>query len=90
MTATVRALLISFVASLLAIPSLAQDSARAPLRLLVGFAPGGSSDLAARIIGDKLKEVLGTSVIVDNKAGAGGRIAAEALKNSRPTATRSC
>ena len=84
MAAMVWALFLSFVASLLAMPAIAQDGARTPLRLLVGFAPGGSSDLAARIIADKLKDVLGTSVIVDNKAGAGGRIAAEALKNSPP------
>ena len=64
--------------------ALAQDGPKGPVRLMVGFAPGGSSDLAARIIADKLKDVLGAPVVVDNKAGAGGRIAAEALKNAPP------
>jgi tripartite-type tricarboxylate transporter receptor subunit TctC len=62
----------------------AQDGSKSPVRIIVGFAPGGSSDLAARIIADKLKDVLGVPVVVDNKAGAGGRIAAEALKNAAP------
>jgi tripartite-type tricarboxylate transporter receptor subunit TctC len=84
MTATMRAFLVFASALLLALPVQAQDSPKGPVRLLVGFAPGGSSDLAARIIADKLKDALGVSVIVDNKAGAGGRIAAEALKNSPP------
>ena len=71
---------------LLAVPGVthAQDAFKGPVRIIVGFAPGGSSDLAARIIADKLKDALGTAVIVDNKAGAGGRIAAEALKNAAP------
>ena len=62
----------------------AQEAPKGPLRLMVGFAPGGSSDLAARIIADKLKDVLQVPVVVDNRAGAGGRIAAEALKNAPP------
>jgi tripartite-type tricarboxylate transporter receptor subunit TctC len=65
-------------------PLQAQDTSKAPVKLMVGFAPGGSSDLAARIIADKLKDALGVPVVVDNKAGAGGRIAAEALKNAPP------
>jgi tripartite-type tricarboxylate transporter receptor subunit TctC len=68
----------------IASPAAAQDAPKGPVRILVGFAPGGSSDLAARIIADKLKDTLGVPVVVDNKAGAGGRIAAEALKNAAP------
>src|SRR5215211_1191071 len=74
-------------ASVVAVASnsaLAQDGGRGPVKLIVGFAPGGSSDLAARIIADKLKDTLQAPVVVDNKAGAGGRIAAEALKNAPP------
>ena len=50
------------------------------IRLMVGFPPGGGTDAIARLLGDKLKDQLGTNVIVDNKAGAGGQIAAQALK----------
>jgi tripartite-type tricarboxylate transporter receptor subunit TctC len=51
-----------------------------PLRLLVGFPPGGGTDAIARILADNLREVLATPVVVENRAGAGGQIAAQALK----------
>ena len=50
------------------------------IKLMVGFPPGGGTDAIARILADKLKDQLATSVVVDNKAGAGGQIAAQALK----------
>lgn len=52
----------------------------ATIKLMVGFPPGGGTDAIARILADKLKDQLGTNVIVENKAGAGGQIAAQALK----------
>ncbi len=55
-----------------------------PLRIVVGFAPGGSSDRVARIVADKLQAKLGVPVIVDNKAGAGGRLAAQQAKATPP------
>jgi tripartite-type tricarboxylate transporter receptor subunit TctC len=55
-----------------------------PIRILVGFAPGGSTDTVARLLADKLRTSLGQPVIIENKPGAGGRLAAEALKNSAP------
>ncbi len=55
-----------------------------PLHLLVGFPPGGGTDSIARILADKLKDVLGNPVLVDNRAGAGGQIAAQALKAAAP------
>jgi tripartite-type tricarboxylate transporter receptor subunit TctC len=57
---------------------------KAPIRLIVGFAPGGSTDMVARILAEKLRVPLGQQVLVENKPGAGGRLAAETLKNSAP------
>ena len=50
------------------------------IKLMVGFPPGGGTDASARILADKLKDQLATTVVVDNKAGEGGQIAAQALK----------
>lgn len=50
------------------------------IRLLVGFPAGGGTDVIARTLAEKLKDQLGTTVIVENRAGAGGQIAAQALK----------
>jgi len=55
----------------------AQDT---PLRIVVGYAPGGATDRVARIVADKLGSKLGTPVIVENKTGAGGRLSAQAVK----------
>ena len=63
----------------------AQDTR--PIRMLVGFPPGGSTDIVARIMSDKLREALGRPVIVDNRPGAGGQVAAVALKNATPDGT---
>ena len=52
------------------------------LTLVVGYAPGGSTDRVARVVGEKLQAKLGVSVVVDNKAGAGGRIAAQQVKRT--------
>lgn len=53
-----------------------------PLRIVVGYAPGGATDRVARIVGDKLGAKLGVTVLVDNKPGAGGRLAAQQVKNT--------
>jgi len=52
--------------------------------LTVGFAPGGGADLAARIIAQKLSENLGQPVVVENKAGAGGNVAAQHIARAAP------
>ncbi|MEZ5705747.1 MAG: Bug family tripartite tricarboxylate transporter substrate binding protein [Burkholderiaceae bacterium] len=60
-------------------------SARSPTtRILVGFPAGGGSDAIARILAEPLQVELGSSVVVENKAGAGGQIAAQALKAAAP------
>ena len=56
-------------------------------RLLVGFPPGGSADLIARLMADKLQGVLKRTVLVENKPGAGGQLAAQALKAAAPDGT---
>jgi tripartite-type tricarboxylate transporter receptor subunit TctC len=56
-----------------------------PLRIVVGYAPGGATDRVARIVGDKLGAKLGVTVLVDNKPGAGGRLAAQQVKNTPHT-----
>lgn len=55
-----------------------------PVRLLVGFAPGGGTDALARLMADKLPPLLGQPVVVENLAGAGGRLAANALVAAAP------
>ena len=57
------------------------------VKLLVGFPPGGGTDAIARVLADKLKDALGNTVVVENKAGAGGQIAAQALKTAAPDGT---
>jgi tripartite-type tricarboxylate transporter receptor subunit TctC len=52
----------------------------ATIKIMVGFPPGGGTDAIARVLADKLKDQLGANVIVENKAGAGGQLAAQALK----------
>jgi tripartite-type tricarboxylate transporter receptor subunit TctC len=71
-------------AALTAAATHAQSASKGPLKILVGFAAGGSSDIAARMLADKLKDSLSQPVVVENRVGAGGRIAAEALKNAPP------
>lgn len=55
-----------------------------PVRILVGFPAGGGTDAIARTLADKLKDQLGVPVVVENKAGAGGQIAAQSLKAAAP------
>ena len=52
------------------------------IKVLVGFPPGGGTDAIARVLAEKLKDQLGANVVVENKAGAGGQLAAQALKAS--------
>jgi tripartite-type tricarboxylate transporter receptor subunit TctC len=55
-----------------------------PVRVVVPFTPGGSTDTTARLVGNRLQEVWGQSVVIENKAGAGGNIAADMVAHSDP------
>jgi tripartite-type tricarboxylate transporter receptor subunit TctC len=78
------------VAALIALGCAAQAGAQQPayptkpIRLIVGFAPGGNTDTVARIVGHKLGERLGTQVVVDNRGGAGGTIGTDIAARATP------
>jgi tripartite-type tricarboxylate transporter receptor subunit TctC len=67
------------LAALVAFQASAQTYPNRPIKLLVGFPPGGSADVVARVAADELSRELGVPVVVDNKPGAGGNIAWDAL-----------
>jgi tripartite-type tricarboxylate transporter receptor subunit TctC len=62
----------------------AQDYPSRPISMVIGFAPGGGTDTASRIIAKKLGENLGQSVLVENKPGAGGNIATDHVAKAAP------
>ena len=68
-------------AASLALPMLAQAQT-SPIRIVVGYPPGGASDRAARLVADRLQIKLARTVVVENRVGAGGRVAAQQLVNT--------
>jgi tripartite-type tricarboxylate transporter receptor subunit TctC len=72
-----------------ALPAAAQNDPAAgyparPIRMIVGFAAGGGNDIFARLVGQKLSELIGQSVVIENRPAAGGRQAAEYVANQPP------
>jgi tripartite-type tricarboxylate transporter receptor subunit TctC len=76
--------LLASVAALAGFAGTAQAQQGTPIKLLVGFPAGAGSDAIARTLAEKLKDQLGAPVVVENRAGAGGQIAAQALKAAAP------
>ena len=79
-----RICMATLAAAVLAAPALAQDYPSKPVRIIVPFPPGGSTDIITRTIGQKLSEDWKQAVVVDNRPGAGANIGAEALVKSAP------
>ena len=76
--------LIGLVGALLSLGSLAQDYPTRPVRMLVGYAPGGGMDTIARVLAPKLSEALKQQFVIENRPGASGGVAAEALAGAAP------
>lgn len=74
----------ALAAALFAPVAQAQDYPNRPITMLVGFPPGGSTDAAARILQDPMSATLGQQIIIDNRSGAGGTVAAAAVANAKP------
>ncbi len=73
--------LVTLIAGLIGIPPSEAQEIKGPIKIIVPYPAGGGSDVIARLIADKLKDALGQTVIVENKAGAGGRIGTEYAKS---------
>src|SRR4051794_7109907 len=65
-------------------PAFGQAWPSRPIRLVVAFAPGGSTDLTARVLAENLRPLLGQTVLVDNRPGAAGTIAGDIVAKATP------
>jgi tripartite-type tricarboxylate transporter receptor subunit TctC len=79
-----RRSLLAIPLAIAAAPAHAQWAPRQPIKILVGYAPGGTADITARMAADTIQKRFGYTVIVDNKTGAGGFIALKAVAQAAP------
>src|SRR5262249_53367705 len=81
-----RAIAATAIAAALAtaLPAFAQTYPARTITLVVGYAPGGTGDFIARVVGAKLSEKFGRTVVVENRAGASGLIAAQFVAKAAP------
>ena len=79
-----RTALVAVLIALCAGGATAQQYPTKPIRLIVAFPPGGSTDIIARVVGQKLGERLGQQVVIDNRGGAGGTIGTEMAAHAAP------
>lgn len=77
-------LLAACAAALPAIPAVAQNYPQRPIRIVVAFPPGASTDIVARLVGQKLSESWGQNVVIENRPGAGGNIGSQIALRANP------
>jgi tripartite-type tricarboxylate transporter receptor subunit TctC len=83
-TTLLQCIALASVAVTLAGPAAAQPYPAKPIRMIIGFPPGGGTDIVGRIVGQRLSEVLGQQILPDNRGGASGQIAAELAAKAPP------
>jgi tripartite-type tricarboxylate transporter receptor subunit TctC len=79
--------LLAAAASLVAVPTLRAQSGpwpNQPVKLMIGFPPGGPTDITMRALADSASKLLGQTVVIDNRPGAGGTLPAQALQQAKP------
>ena len=84
MRSLTRRLLIAVGVALLAVPAQAQTFPARPITMMVGLAAGGITDVTARLYAEAVSRIIGQRVIVENRTGAGGAVAAAAVQNAPP------
>jgi tripartite-type tricarboxylate transporter receptor subunit TctC len=84
MRTLVRSLVAAFLTAAIALSAAAQTFPSRNVHLIVAYAPGGTGDIVARLISDRLATVLGQSVVVENRAGASGAIGTQSVVSAPP------